>query len=451
MTSFYRCADEGRVKTRFEPFIAASCVKAYNRGMGRLAGVAGVVLCLALLFPAVSRAQDADVPASGRLRVYLDCDCYRDFLRSEIQWVDFVRQREDADVQVISSENRTGGGGREMALRFVGLGRFAGVTEELRVVSIAADPDEVTRRRVRDAVTAELFSLLAREGRAGDLSLTARDLDTGSVRQSSADRWNAWVFRISGDARIQSEETKREANWSFDATADRITENWKVSFRAGFDQQHETFDLDESAPLDVTRRERRFDWFLAKGLGQHWSAGVDGEAESSTFGNVQFRTEVMPAIEFNVFPYSQYVTRQLRLEYAIGAEHARYNEVTLFGRLRETRPRHKLSVTLDQRQPWGSLRAGAEWSQYLHDFSRSRLEVDGDLSVRLTRGLSVEIEGSASRVRDQLSLPRRDATPEEVLLQLRQLQSGHEVELRVGFSYSFGSILNNVVNPRFGD
>ena len=94
----------------------------------------------------------------------------------------------------------------------------------------------------------------------------------------------------------------------------------------------------------------------------------------------------------------------------------------------ETRPLHEFAVTLDQRQPWGTMQVGMEWSQYLHDLSKYRLEVEGELSFRITRGLSVEIEGSASRIRDQLSLPRRGADPEEILLRLRELQSGYEVE-----------------------
>ena len=67
-----------------------------------------------------------------------------------------------------------------------------------------------------------------------------------------------------------------------------------------------------------------------------------------------------------------------------------------------------------------------------------------------SRGLSFNVEGSASRLRDQLSLPKRDATDEEVLLRLRQLQSGYEYELQVGLTYTFGSIFNTIVNPRFG-
>jgi hypothetical protein len=37
-----------------------------------------------------------------------------------------------------------------------------------------------------------------------------------------------------------------------------------------------------------------------------------------------------------------------------------------------------------------------------------------------------------------------------VLLRLRELQSDYELEFNIGFTYSFGSLFNNVVNPRFG-
>ena len=63
---------------------------------------------------------------------------------------------------------------------------------------------------------------------------------------------------------------------------------------------------------------------------------------------------------------------------------------------------------LDQRQPWGSLRASFEFSQYLHDPSFYRIEGGGFISYRITRGLSINMNGSASRIRDQLNLPLRD-------------------------------------------
>ena len=159
---------------------------------------------------------------------------------------------------------------------------------------------------------------------------------------------------------------------------------------------------------------------MVKALGEHWSIGAQGDVESSTFDNIKLSVSAAPAVEFNVFPYSAYTRRQLRALYAIGVSRSRYYEETLFGKTEETLPKHELSLTFEQRERWGSLEARVEWSQYLHDLDKSRLEVEGEVSLRLARGLSVGAELNASRIRDQLSLPARGATPEEVLLRLRQ-------------------------------
>ena len=407
----------------------------------------GVFLLGAVLVATTATAQET--PA--RLRVYPDCNnCFQDYLRNEIRWVDFVRQPQDADVQILSTSRETGGGGTEVTLRFVGLGRFAGIEHELRALTIAGETEDVRRRSVLRTVTVGLLNFAARDGLPAGLSLDVESDDEEAGRQATRDPWNFWVFTLGADVQHEAEETSRETNWELEATADRVTDHWKISFGVSAQEQRERFDLDENDPREFISRERRFDWFLAKSLGPHWSFGIEGDTQSSTFENISFLVGVSPAIEFNVFPYEQYATRQLRIGYGVGVQHSRYNEETLLGRLRETRPIHQFAVTLDQRQTWGTLQAGVEWSQYLHDLSKTRLEVEGELSFRVVRGLSFEIEGSASRIRDQLSLPRRGADPEEILLRLRELQSGHEVSLSVGFSYSFGSIFNNIVNPRFG-
>jgi hypothetical protein len=392
-------------------------------------------------------ATPAQTP-TGRLRVYLDCNgCFPDYLRTEIKWVDFVRQREEADVHLIGNSEDTGGGGREVTLRFVGVARFQGVDHELRALSAAGDTEDMRRRGVLQAATVGFLGYAARQGLPADLTVSVR---AAAAAPAGKDRWNLWVFSMSGASAVDAEETNRQWSWDARTTADRVTDRWKISFGARIEHETERFNLDEDEPLEVTRRERQLNWFAARSLGEHWSVGLDGGLQSSTFGNTTFLARTAPAIEFNVYPYSQYASRQLRLQYAIGPVYARYGEITLFGRLHETLGRHLASLTLDQRQPWGTIEVGAEWSQYLHDGSKYRLEVQSDLALRLARGLSLRVEGSASRVRDQLALPRRNASPEEILLRLRELQSGYEVGLEIGLTYSFGSIFNNIVNPRFG-
>jgi hypothetical protein len=202
--------------------------------------------------------------------------------------------------------------------------------------------------------------------------------------------------------------------------------------------------------VKVRREERDFQSSIVKALGEHWSAGVFSEIESSTFQNIKLAFRAAPAVEYNVFPYAMYTRRQLRASYAVGVNDLQYYEITLFGKTEETLPQHELSLTYEQRERWGSLQTRVEWSQYLHDLSRTRLEVDGEFSVRLARGLSVQSEINASRIRDQLSLPARGATDEEILLRLRQLESGYEYSFSIGLTYTFGSIFSSVVNPRFG-
>ena len=73
-----------------------------------------------------------------------------------------------------------------------------------------------------------------------------------------------------------------------------------------------------------------------------------------------------------------------------------------------------------------------------------------ELSLRIARGLSVASEVNASRIRDQLSIPARGATDEEILLRLRRLESGYEYSFQVSLTYTFGSIFSSIVNPRFG-
>jgi hypothetical protein len=109
-----------------------------------------------------------------------------------------------------------------------------------------------------------------------------------------------------------------------------------------------------------------------------------------------------------------------------------------------------VSLTFEQRERWGSLEARTEWSQYLNDLSKNRLQAEAQVSVRLAKGLSLAVQLDASRIRDQLFLPARGATPEEVFLRLRQLQSGYEYNVSLSVTYTFGSIFSSVVNPRFG-
>jgi hypothetical protein len=421
------------------------------RHLIRLVCLAALLIAppLAGLSPLEAAGPQAQPPA--QMKVFLDCEsCFADFLRSEIEFVDYVRDRTEAEVHLLITRAQTGSGGAEHTLAFIGGGRFQGVTHTLKTVTESSDTDDIIRRQLATSARAGLLFFLTRDAVPPGLAI---EVKLGSEEQRPAvagDRWNNWVFSLEGSASFDGEESSRDRQLGVRASADRITPAWKITFGAEIDHETEEFDLDEEEPVKAERRERDFNWLVVKALGEHWSLGAQGEIESSTFDNTELAVAAAPAVEFNFFPYSMYTRRQLRAKYAIGVSWFQYYEETLYGKLEETLPSHELSVTLEQREQWGSVEASVEWSQYLHDLSKSRLEASGEISLRVARGLSVAAEVNASRIRDQLSIPARGATDEEVLLRLRRLESGYEYSVSFSLTYTFGSIFSSIVNPRFG-
>ena len=89
-------------------------------------------------------------------------------------------------------------------------------------------------------------------------------------------------------------------------------------------------------------------------------------------------------------------------------------------------------------------------SNFMHDFSKNRIELGGHLEFRIAKGLSIGVYGEIARVRGQISLSASDLTDAEILLRLQEVATGYYYEGGLGLSYTFGSIYNNIVNPRFG-
>jgi hypothetical protein len=396
----------------------------------------------------------ASALATAVIRVFLDCNdggCHEEYLREEVRLADYVRDRSDADVHVLVTRAQTGAGGREYSLSFIGLGPFQAVSRVLKVTTEASDSEDRVRRQLASALTVGLLTYLTSETLPPGLAVAAELSTTGpSTGMPATDPWRSWIFSLNGYLNLDTEESTSERNWGLSAGADHITPEWKLTFGSNFNESRDEFELDEGERLTVVRKNWSLDGLVVKSLSEHWSVGATSHVRSSTFDNIQLDVRAAPAVEWNFFPYSMYTRRQFRVLYEIGVSSRSYYEETLYGKLEETRAHEELSATYEQREPWGTLEGRVEASNYFPGFSEHRFEVEGEANVRIARGLSLSIEASASRIRDQLSLPRRDASQEEVLLRLRQLQSGFETRIEFGIEYRFGSAFAAIVNPRFG-
>jgi hypothetical protein len=407
-----------------------------------------------LLAAAAPLAAAAQQPAAApEVRVFLDCPdggCDSDYIQTETPWVSFVRDRTAADVHVLVTRLETAAGGSEYTMALVGRERFAAMGDTLRFVSRPGQASDLVRQGFTRTLQLGLVPFAARTATGARLRVTAEEAPVGQAAAAAAgDPWNAWVFEVQLGGSFDREDRQRELSLESGLDARRITEGWKFGVEADADVEREHFELDDRT---VTSRAESYSGgaVLVRSLGANWGTGMEASAGSSTFQNTELLVRVAPAVEYSVWPYAEATRRQLTLQYSLGVSSFAYREETIFDRLSETRPTQAFVVGFDVQQPWGSAEADFEAASFLDDLEQYRLEADANLDLRLMRGLALSIGGSASLIRDQISIVKRDATPEEILLQRRALLTDYRYSAYVGVSYTFGSIFRSVVNPRFG-
>lgn len=177
---------------------------------------------------------------------------------------------------------------------------------------------------------------------------------------------------------------------------------------------------------------------------------MGGSAASGASTNVNQNSFLRggPAAEYSLFPYAESTRRQITALYEVGLAHYRYEERTLYGLLRETRPVQSLQVSADFQQPWGELFLSLEGANFLDDVEQHRVDLSANVEIRLFRGVNLDVRGSVARIKDQIYVSGEDIPDEEILLERRELGTDFEYEVDIGLSFTFGSVFNNVVNPR---
>ncbi len=386
--------------------------------------------------------------------VYLDCSgfyCDQQFVRTEIVSVNWVRERTAADVHVLVTTQPTGGGGERYSLAFIGQNRFAGVVDTLAYDSPQAATDDETRRALVRTLQLGLVRYLVRTSSAERLAVTYTPAkSTDSSRTTAArDPWNAWVFSVSANGNGNREENYSGLYANGRVAANHVTDAWKTSLSVGENYNESRFSFNGDMSLFI-QRSYSAGLLQVKSLGEHWSTGVKGSFNSSTYLNQRASTRLTPMVEYDLFPYKESTRRQLRFQYGVGISTFNYYDSTAFDKLKETLPVQLFSTAYSQRQTWGSLNAGVDAVSYLSDLARRKLTYSLGGDVRIFKGLSVNFYTVYQSIHDQFYIPKEGITRDDALLRQSQQSTRFSQFFFVGLSYSFGSVLNNVVNPRFG-
>ena len=390
---------------------------------------------------------DTTVQRENALRIFIDCArCDMNYIREEIPYVNYVRDVKEAQLYILETRDMTGSGGRLYTYVFQGQEEFEGRFDTLYYASRPDDTRDHQRVWRTQMLKMGLMPYVAKTPLYSEVLI---DPTERVEQQVVEDRWKNWVFELEFDPEFEGEESYKELELGSSVSATKVTHDWK--FELDFDHRYTRTKYTFDDTLYTNEKSfRGLDLLAVKSLGEHWSAGLRSELISSTYNNVKLGWEFLPSLEYNVFPYSESTHRQLRFLYGIGSSYRIYNDTTIYDEIEELLWKEQLEIAYEVQQKWGSVNVSLTGSHFFHDFSKNRLELSGYISVRIIKGLSLRIRGGAARVNDQLSLVKGDASEADILLQLQELETAYHLGGGLGLTYTFGSIYNNIVNPRFG-
>jgi hypothetical protein len=419
---------------------------------------------VALLYSMVSVAQ---VNQPARLKLFLDCriNCDENYIRSEINYVDFVSSHTAADVHILINSQVNGSGGNNVVLTFYGQNNFRNQVNTILYVQPPTSTNNELRIQVVKRIRLGLSPFLKKRT---DEKTTIPQPDSIKVNgpaiekdpidslepSPTKDPWNYWVYKLGLDGNYNADENYKSSTLSAYTSANRTTDKLRVNFSMYVNDNHSDYRYENNGTVtnySVQNNSYGISHFLIKSISGHWSLGYEAGFSRSTFSNNKRRLFLGTGIEYAIFPYKQVNTKFFTISYNLEARHNDYFDTTIYDKVSEMLYSHKLQARLSLNQKWGYVNTGIVYSNYLKDWKLNNLLLSMDINVRVTGGLSFYIYSYGGLVHDQVYLVKGNATLQELLTRRRQLASGYNFYTGIGINYRFGSILNNFVNPRFSN
>ncbi len=402
-----------------------------------------------LLLPAIHCFSQVNSEKEPPVKLFLDCeDCDFTFVRQKLNFVPFVRDPKLADVHILVSDSETGSGGKKYYLNFIGLNDFKNTNYEYTITTNQSDTENDTRNSLLKIIKIGILPYFARTSFVNQMNIDLEECEKRVADDMVIDRWNKWVFNISSGGEFQKEESKNEYTLETEASAEKITEEWKTSLVGTYEINHENY-YDDGEKITNQQDSKEISAEFIKSLNEKWSGGLFGEYTARSYLNIENKFGTSAGIEYNIFPWKDCNRRIFAIRYAAGVSYSKYNEETIYDQLSEMLWSESLKINLELIQPWGEVSVGLKGSHYFHDFSKNRLTLESDLAIRITKNLSIFCEIESQLVHDQLYLAKGNASLEDVLLERKKLATTYELSGQLGFRFTFGSIYNNVVNERF--
>jgi len=403
--------------------------------------------------------------ASSEVKIFLDCnaDCDLDYIKTEINYVNFVPDRFVSNIYVLITSQSTGSGGQEIKLFFSGRDQFTGIEDTLTFYRKSVDTDDEYRKSLVQYLKLGLVQYLAKTNLADKIRISVESIDSKPLNalENKKDKWNFWVFNASVNGFFNSDDFVKSVNVSGRINANRVTEKMKASISAYISKNNRKFSYN-GIVTKITTDNSGLDATYVKSIGQRWSAGGTGSFEKSTYSNYDFQVLVNPAVEYSFYPYKEAVKKSVTLFYRIGPSYNNYIDSGYYDSPENYVLSQKLSLNINAVQKWGNISFNISWDNFLNSFylnnakisgfNVNTLSIGGEFEVRLFKGLSLSADIFSDFTKGVYpNIPRKLFSIDDLLTGSRQYPTAKNFFMFFRLNYRFGSIYNNVVNPRFDE
>ncbi|MDF1694376.1 MAG: hypothetical protein P1U56_01000 [Saprospiraceae bacterium] len=369
------------------------------------------------------------------------------YIKTEINFVDYMLDRQSSELYILLVNQRTGSGGTE----------FIMTVENKKALSEPYDLVFFTKPNAVDAEKREaivktlkraLLKYMVDEELTEHISYSV-DVSSEEEVISILDPWNAWVVSLGVNGNLNRESQFNSVNLRFNINVNRVTDKHKLLSRVNYNRNESNFVIEGEETISNLQTSFYGNTLYVYSLNENWSAGGVIRYSRSIFENYDHSITVSPAIEYNIFPYSEYANHNFTIRYEIGGRYNDYIDSTTYFKTTEYLGRHRLAVDFQIVKPWGNIDIDAGASQFLTRPKRYSIDINPSVDVNIFKGLNLYTGIYYEITKDRINIPKGDLSVEEILLQNKLRDSNFSMYMYFGIRYRFGSSFNNVVNTRF--
>ncbi len=269
----------------------------------RLAATAIVLLIINSFCHTQESSDTLAINRKDDLRIYIDCGYYCDFdyIRKNLTFANYVRNRVDAQVFILVTTKLSGSGGQEFTHTFIGKKEFTTINDTLTFITKRYETAENTRIELVRILKLGLIRYVSKTPLSEKITITYKEpLAQAEVK----DILDYWIFSISGRGFFNGNQAIDYTSLYGSLSANRTTENLRVSISLNGSYNENKYDYQDYKYQSISRG-RGINSSVVFSITDYWSWDLSASSSSYTLSNTKLGLYAAPGIEYNIFTYSE--------------------------------------------------------------------------------------------------------------------------------------------------